>query len=87
MDEIVLETWDQHPLLIIGRMRDPVMRQTKKLLGKYRISPAPEFIEVDQREDFEHVESIISKLLKTTTEEPVILLAGTNIGSNKQLYE
>lgn len=88
MDEIVLETWDQHPLLVMGQMRDPSMVQTRRLLNKYRISPAPEFIELDQRQDGEHVDAIIKRLLgKSTQDQPLILLAGSVIGSNKELYE
>lgn len=49
LEELVREQWEQYPVMVLGKMRDPKMREIRRVLKTYNIKPAPAFVDFDQR--------------------------------------
>lgn len=68
------------PVVVMGKMRDPWLREVKKMLAEYKITPAPLMIDVDQRRDQSTFIPLMARLLGTP-ELPQLLLQGKSLGS------
>ncbi|KAK4685569.1 hypothetical protein P7C73_g4578, partial [Tremellales sp. Uapishka_1] len=86
LQELVESQWEQYPIMIVGNMRDPKMRDIKKIFRKYNVRPEPHFVEVDQRADKKFLAPTLERLLGVQ-DGPYVLLAGRNIGSAPKLAE
>ena len=47
--ELVQTQWENFPILILGKLRDPKMRSLRTVFKTYNIKPEPVFIDFDQR--------------------------------------
>lgn len=65
----------QHPLVLFGKLRDPVHRELVSLLEEYRIQPPPLIVDVDERRDSTVFIPTIHRLLQTDS-LPHLLMQG-----------
>ncbi|WVQ97193.1 hypothetical protein IAU59_004303 [Kwoniella sp. CBS 9459] len=86
IEELALTQWEDHPVMVLGNMRDPKMREIRATLKKYIIKPEPFYVDIDQRKDQEVLVPTLERLLGKQ-ETPYILLAGQSIGAATKLAE
>jgi len=80
LDLLVTEISTIFPVVLMGKMRDPWLREVKKMLAEFKITPPPLVIDVDQRRDHATFIPLIARLIGTT-ELPQLLLQGKSLGS------
>ncbi|KAL7424077.1 hypothetical protein Q5752_001662 [Cryptotrichosporon argae] len=86
MDEVAHELWDQYPVFVLGKMRDPKMREVRKLLSGYKVRPEPKYVEIDQRADSTYLTAVLARILGKP-DGPYILLQGKLLGASSKLAE
>lgn len=80
------EVNDLNPIVIFGRLRDPFHRELKRILGSYKIVPAPLFVDIDQRRDSANFVPTIERLL-ATQEFPQLVVKGKSLAAFQKLVE
>ncbi len=68
------------PVIVMGKMRDPWLREIRKMLAEFKITPAPLVIDVDQRRDESTFIPLINRRMGSA-ELPQLLLQGKSLGS------
>lgn len=63
LEELVQTQWENFPIMIVGKLRDPKMHNLRRVLKTYNVKPEPVFIDFDQRGM-----SLVWKHLKTTND-------------------
>ncbi|WVQ85461.1 hypothetical protein IAT38_007626 [Cryptococcus sp. DSM 104549] len=86
IDELVRTQWEDHPVMVLGNMRDIGMRDARALLTQYNIKPAPFYVDIDQRVDSHTLSASLERILGKQ-DGPYILLRGQNIGNAVKLAE
>ncbi|KAL0252756.1 hypothetical protein I308_102148 [Cryptococcus tetragattii IND107] len=86
LEELVRTQWEVNPIMILGNMRDPMMREARALFKRYNVKPAPFYVDIDQRPDSAYLSATLEHILGKQT-GPYVLLAGKNIGSTSKLLE
>ncbi|WWC86176.1 uncharacterized protein L201_001049 [Kwoniella dendrophila CBS 6074] len=88
IEELSKVHWEDHPLMILGKMRDPKLREIRALLKKYNLKPEPFYVDIDQRKDQIVLEKTLERLLGKQ-DSPYFLIKGKNLSkdSNKKLLE
>lgn len=86
LEELVRTQWEVNPIMVLGNMRDPMMREARALFKKYNVKPAPFYVDIDQRSDSAHLSATLEHILGKQT-GPYVLLAGKNIGNTSKLIE
>ncbi|ODN84125.1 hypothetical protein L202_00135 [Cryptococcus amylolentus CBS 6039] len=84
--ELVRSQWEDYPIMVLGNMRDPKMREARALFKKYNVKPSPFYVDIDQRTDSSVLSSTLEHVLGKQ-EGPYVLLAGKNIGTTTKLVE
>ena len=75
-----------YPVVLMGKMRDPWLREVKKMLAEYVITPTPLIIDVDQRPDHLTFIPLMARLLGSS-ELPQLLLQGVALGSYHEVLD
>ncbi|KAJ7063442.1 thioredoxin-like protein [Mycena amicta] len=83
-DERKREIDQRFPLVVFSKTYCPYSKRAKTLLESYRLSPPPKVIEVDLRDDAEHLKQLLTRLTHHAT-FPNINLLGTSLGGSDQL--
>lgn len=86
LDLLVEQVNAVYPLVLYGRLRDPWNREVKKMLGQYKITPAPLIVDVDRRRDHEIFIPLLARLLGSD-ELPQLVLRGKSLGSYHDLLD
>ncbi|OXG25866.1 glutathione transferase [Cryptococcus neoformans Tu259-1] len=86
LEELVRTQWEINPIMVLGNMRDPMMREARALFKRYNVKPAPFYVDIDQRSDSAYLSATLEHILGKQT-GPYVLLAGKNIGSTSKLIE
>ncbi|WWD17960.1 hypothetical protein CI109_102405 [Kwoniella shandongensis] len=86
IDDLVATQWEHNPIMVLGNMRDPKMREIRGLLKKYTIKPEPFYVDVDQRSDSTYLSATLDRLIGKQ-DGPFVLFKGKNIGSAPKLVE
>ncbi|KAK8865856.1 hypothetical protein IAR55_001004 [Kwoniella newhampshirensis] len=86
IEDLVATQWEHNPVMILGNMRDPKMREIRGLFKKYTIKPEPFYVDVDQRSDSTYLSATLDRLLGKQ-DGPWVLFKGKNIGSSPKLAE
>ncbi|WVQ71220.1 hypothetical protein IAR50_000745 [Cryptococcus sp. DSM 104548] len=86
LQELVRTQWEDYPIMVLGNMRDPKMREARALFKKYNVKPSPFYVDIDQRTDSAVLSSTLEHVLGKQ-EGPYVLLAGKNIGTTTKLVE
>ncbi|KAF7322089.1 Glutaredoxin domain protein [Mycena kentingensis (nom. inval.)] len=73
------------PLVVFSKTYCPFSKRAKKLLATYQLSPAPTIVEVDLRDDAEHIKTLLTRLTSHSTFPNVILL-GTSLGGSDDVH-
>jgi hypothetical protein len=58
MAELVSTQWDNFPIMVLGKLRDPGMRELRQVFKSYNIKPLPVFIDFDQRRELRNFSSL-----------------------------
>ncbi|KAF7294759.1 Glutaredoxin domain protein [Mycena indigotica] len=75
---------EQFPLVVFSKTYCPFSKRAKALLETYHLTPPPKVIEVDLRDDAEHIKQLLTRLTQHSTFPNVILL-GDSLGGSDQL--
>ncbi|KAF7323110.1 Glutaredoxin domain protein [Mycena chlorophos] len=75
---------EQFPLVVFSKTYCPFSKRAKALLQTYRLSPPPKIIEVDLRDDAEHLKQLLARLTHHGT-FPNNVLLGQSLGGFDQL--
>ncbi|WVR05822.1 hypothetical protein IAU60_002847 [Kwoniella sp. DSM 27419] len=86
IQDLATTQWEDHPVMVLGNMRDPKMREIRATLRGYNVKPAPFYVDIDQRRDAAVLQPTLERLLGKQ-DGPYVLLAGQNIGSAVKLSE
>ncbi|WRT64074.1 uncharacterized protein IL334_001002 [Kwoniella shivajii] len=86
IEELSRAHWEDHPVMVLGNMRDPKMREVRALLKRYTVKPEPFYVDVDQRSDSAYLAPTLERLMGKQ-DTPYVLLGGKNIGSSTKLLE
>nr|XP_018267111.1 uncharacterized protein I303_01094 [Kwoniella dejecticola CBS 10117]OBR89269.1 hypothetical protein I303_01094 [Kwoniella dejecticola CBS 10117] len=86
IEELARAHWEDHPVMVLGNMRDPKMREVRALLKKYTVKPEPFYVDIDQRKDSAYLAPTLERLLGKQT-SPYVLLKGKSIGDSSKLIE
>ncbi|WWC99612.1 hypothetical protein V866_006516 [Kwoniella sp. B9012] len=86
IEELAKVHWEDHPVMVLGNMRDPKMREVRALLKKYIVKPEPFYVDIDQRRDSAVLHPTLERLLGKQS-SPYILLKGKNVGESSKLIE
>ncbi|KAK1924822.1 hypothetical protein DB88DRAFT_238145 [Papiliotrema laurentii] len=78
MAELVSTQWDNFPIMVLGKLRDPGMRELRQVFKSYNIKPLPVFIDFDQRPDADTLEPTLARLIGTQ-DAPYVLLKGESV--------
>ncbi|KAJ7665720.1 hypothetical protein B0H17DRAFT_1162615 [Mycena rosella] len=84
VERVVDDVWSRNPVMLYGKLYSPATREIKSILTDMNLRPPPLFIDVDTRDDAEVLTPMLSRLT-TSSELPILLIAGEPIGSLAQI--
>ncbi|KAK8869520.1 glutaredoxin [Kwoniella newhampshirensis] len=74
----------RYKIVVFSKTHCPYSKKAKKILGEYRLSPAPFIIELDQRSDMEQLQTLLQRLTGRRT-VPNVILDFTSIGGSDDI--
>ncbi|KAF9486508.1 hypothetical protein BDN70DRAFT_846384 [Pholiota conissans] len=77
---MVRDVWARNPVFMYSKLRSPISRELKSILGNLYLLPAPTIIDVDVRDDADILVPMI-KRLAGFDELPLLIVGGTPVGS------
>ncbi|TBU61735.1 hypothetical protein BD310DRAFT_975030 [Dichomitus squalens] len=97
LQAVIQDVWTRNPVMLysktsatltwtsdVAQVHSPVSREVKQVLANMYLRPAPTIVDVDERPD----EDVLTRLLyrlTSTSELPILLVAGRTVGAPKEI--